>query len=65
MEIIELKETMSSREIARITGKPHNDVMKSIRRMENAWEKLLGEIFPSVNTKILQGENYLNINLIK
>lgn len=38
-------DTMSSREIARITGKPHNDVMKSIRNMENAWEKVNGGKF--------------------
>lgn len=31
---------MSSLEIARITGKGHNDVMKAIRKMEPAWEKV-------------------------
>lgn len=33
-------DTMSSREIANITGKPHGDVLKAIRAMEPAWEKV-------------------------
>ena len=36
----ESQQTMSSLEIARLTGKPHNDVMKAIRKMEPAWEKV-------------------------
>lgn len=35
-----IKETMSSIEIAELTGKPHNDIMKAIRVMEPAWEKV-------------------------
>ena len=31
---------MSSLEIAALTGKPHNDVMKAIRKMEPAWVKI-------------------------
>lgn len=31
---------MSSLEIAAITQKPHNDLMKAIRKMEIAWEKI-------------------------
>ena len=34
------QQTMSSLEIAKLTGKPHNDVMKAIRTMEPAWEKV-------------------------
>ena len=34
------KQTMSSLEIAKLTGKPHNDVMKAIRAMEPAWKKV-------------------------
>ena len=30
---------MTSLEIAEVTGKPHNDVMKAIRKMEQAWTK--------------------------
>ena len=43
------KDTMSSREIARITGKPHNDVMKSIRNMEHAWKRVNGGNFSLVD----------------
>ena len=31
---------MTSIEIAKLTGKPHNDVLKAIRAMEPAWEKV-------------------------
>ena len=31
---------MSSLEIAEITGKPHNDLMKAIRKMEVAWHNV-------------------------
>ena len=31
---------MTSIEIAKLTGKPHNDVLKAIRKMEPAWEKV-------------------------
>lgn len=34
------KKTMSSLEIAELAGKPHNDVLKAIRAMEPAWEKV-------------------------
>lgn len=35
-----IKETMSSIEIAELTGKQHCDVMRAIRTMEPAWEKV-------------------------
>ena len=34
------KGKMTSLQIAEITGKPHNDLMKSIRLMEDSWEKI-------------------------
>ena len=34
------KQRMTSLEIANLTGKPHNDVMKAIRKMEPAWAKV-------------------------
>lgn len=40
IEFVDVKQTMSSLEIARLTGKPHNDVLKAIRNMEPAWEKV-------------------------
>ena len=36
---------MSSLEIAALTGKPHNDVMKAIHKMEPAWRKVQGGNF--------------------
>ena len=36
---------MTSLEIADITGKPHNDVLKAIRKMEEAWTKVQGGNF--------------------
>lgn len=32
--------TMSSLQIAELTGKPHNDLMKSIRKMESSWSEI-------------------------
>ncbi|MBS9774597.1 MAG: Rha family transcriptional regulator [Tenacibaculum sp.] len=43
--LADLKKTMSSLEIAQITGKPHNDLLKSIRKMEVAWSKITGGNF--------------------
>lgn len=37
--------TMSSLEIAEFTGKPHNDLLKSIRKMEHAWSEATGGNF--------------------
>lgn len=39
------KETMTSLEIAEVTGKLHKDVMRAIRNMEPAWEKICGRRF--------------------
>ena len=36
---------MTSLEIAEVTGKLHNDLMKAIRNMEPAWEKVQGRKF--------------------
>lgn len=40
IEFGESQKTMSSLEIAELTGKPHNDVLKAIRTMEPAWERV-------------------------
>ena len=45
IEFVESQKTMSSLEIARLTGKPHNDVLKAIRAMEPAWEETTGGKF--------------------
>ena len=39
---IQLQQTMTSLEIAELTGKQHKNVMQAIRNMEPAWEKVQG-----------------------
>lgn len=56
MNNLSIKDTMSSREIAQIAGRPHNDVLKSIRRMEKAWIKVNGGNFSLVKYKDPKGE---------
>lgn len=51
-----IKETMSSIEIAELTGKPHNDVLKAIRAMEPAWVKINGGNFSLVEYTDRKGE---------
>lgn len=46
MEEIARKETMTSLEIAEVTGKRHSDVLEAIRNMESAWEKVAQRKFP-------------------
>ena len=47
---------MTSIEIAKLTGKPHNDVLKAIRAMEPAWEKVNGLKFQLVEYRDKKGE---------
>ena len=42
---------MSSVEIAELTRKPHNDVLKAIRAMELAWVKIAGGNFSLTSYK--------------
>ena len=44
-ELITNSQRMTSLEIAEVTGKPHNDVLKAIRKMEEAWVKVQGGKF--------------------
>ena len=57
-EIIKLgrTDTMTSLEIAEITGRNHKDVMRSIREMEEAWVKVNGRKFALVEYKDAKGE---------
>ncbi len=34
------EQRMTSLDIAEVTGKPHNDVLKAIRKMEEAWVRV-------------------------
>ena len=54
-EIIE-NETMTSLEIAEVTGRNHKDVMRSVREMEEAWVKVNGRKFALVEYKDAEGE---------
>lgn len=56
IEFVDLKQTMSSLEIARLTGKPHNDVMKAIRAMEPAWKKISEGNFSLTSYSDAQGK---------
>ena len=49
-------ERMTSLEIAQVTGKMHKDVMKAIRNMEPAWEKVNGRNFALVAYTDSKGE---------
>lgn len=49
------QKTMTSLQIAKIAGKPHNDVMKSIRNMEPAWEKINEGKFSLIKYKDSRG----------
>ena len=50
------QQTMSSLEIAKLTGKPHNDVMKAIRTMEPAWKKISEGNFSLASYSDAQGK---------
>ena len=45
---------MTSLEIAEVTGKPHNDVLKAIRKMEQAWEKVCQGKFSLTSRTLIQ-----------
>jgi len=56
MNEILFKETMSSLQIAEITNRNHKDVLRAIRGMEQAWEKINGRKFTLVEYKDEKGE---------
>lgn len=56
MELTVKQQTITSREIAEMAGKLHNDVLKSIRKMEPAWEKVNGGNFSLVDYTDAKGE---------
>lgn len=49
-------QTMTSLQIADITGKLHKDVLEAIRNMEPAWVKVNGRKFPLVEYRDAKGE---------
>ena len=50
------QQTMTSLEIAELTGKQHKHVMEAIRRMEPAWVKVNGSNFRLVDYRDKKGE---------
>lgn len=57
IEFGESRKTMSSVEIADIVGKPHNDVLKAIRKMEPAWVKVTEGKFSRSHPTLTNKEN--------
>lgn len=55
-ELLRNTETMTSLQIAEVTGKRHCDVLEAIRTMEPAWIKVNGRKFPLVEYKDAKGE---------
>ena len=51
-----IKRTMTSREIAELTGKMHKHILDAIRAMETAWENVNGTKFRLVEYKDAKGE---------
>ena len=47
-------QTITSLEIAELTGKKHKDVLKAIRNMEPSWEKVCGRNFALTSRTIVQ-----------
>ena len=52
--MIEKTQTMTSLEIAELTGKNHFDIMRAIRKMEPAWEKVCQCKFALTSRTIVQ-----------
>lgn len=59
------EQTMSSLQIAELTGTPHNDVLKSIRKMEPAWSKVSQGNFSLAEYIDAQGKPRPMYNLTK
>ena len=53
-ETLERDDRMTSLQIAELTGKRHNDVMRAIRKMEPAWQNVCGRNFTLTSREVEQ-----------
>ena len=53
--IINTVQTITSLEIAELTGKQHKDVLKALRNMEPSWEKVCGRNFALTSREVKIG----------
>ena len=51
------RQTMTSLQVAEVCGKPHSDILKAIRKMETAWEKVAQGKFSLGSYKDANGQN--------
>ena len=51
------RQTMTSLQLAEVCGKPHSDILKAIRKMEIAWEKVAQGKFSLGSYKDANGQN--------
>lgn len=56
MDLKSINQTITSIRIAEISGKSHDNVLKSIRSMESSWVKINGVKFNAVEYKDAKGE---------
>jgi phage antirepressor YoqD-like protein len=64
-DITKSEGTMSTLEIAQLTGKRHKDVLEAVRKMEPAWSKVAGRNFPLGSYKDANGQSRPCYNLDK
>ena len=65
MNELHIQETITSLQIAEVTSKLHKDVLRAIREMEPAWEKISGRNFALANYTDGQGKPRLCYSLTK
>ena len=54
---VQRNQTMSSRQIAEITGKRHSDILNAIRKMDATWQKVSGRNFTLASYTDEQGKS--------
>ena len=62
--MIEKAQTMTSLEIAELTGKQHKHVIEAIRKMEPAWEKVHGSKFRLMRREVAIGNGRITGSIL-